>query len=476
MARQVSERDLSQTLSAANSWIKDSLIEDRSAFFREEVRWTSTIIQEVYEAFVNHPDYGDDDFMTKLKKQMSKASVGARQLSAEMLWALLLFPSNMKARTKRQQIFEIWEMSGERIFKTSHLFGDDVLFGIGSGGPGFNNYRPDELQYLIELTKDLKRRPQSERKQILTEYDVFCRWIETVPRQGSRQFRHMLRYFAFPDLVERISSNNDRRKILEAFKVATSRDTANWSDKQLDEGLLKLRTKLQEEYPAELLDFYESPLKEKWRPDRTVKTLGGEVAVTVPTDDEESEAQTSLQENAAPPEARQSYQVQSSLARIGIAMGFKIWTPKNDRSRVMELTTEKERASFLESLPLNNDSATLNTIEQIDVIWLDGRWIARAFEVEHTTAVYSGLLRMADLLALQPNMDIRLHIVAPDERREKVFREMLRPVFSLLARGPLSKHCTFISYESVRALENAEHLSHMHDSIIQVYEERAEAT
>ena len=28
-------------------------------------------------------------------------------------------------------------------------------------------------------------------------------------------------------------------------------------------------------------------------------------------------------------------------------------------------------------------------------------------------AIYSGLLRMADLLALQPNMNIRLHIVAP---------------------------------------------------------------
>ena len=41
----------------------------------------------------------------------------------------------------------------------------------------------------------------------------------------------------------------------------------------------------------------------------------------------------------------------------------------------------------------------------------------RAFEVEHTTAIYSGLLRMADLLALQLNMQIRLHLVAPEERR-----------------------------------------------------------
>ena len=81
---------------------------------------------------------------------------------------------------------------------------------------------------------------------------------------------------------------------------------------------------------------------------------------------------------------------------------------------------------------------------------------------------------MADLLALQPNMDIRLHIVAPDERRDKVFREMLRPVFSLLERGPLERSCTFISYESVDAIRGIGHLAHTNDSIIAEYEERAE--
>ena len=87
-------------------------------------------------------------------------------------------------------------------------------------------------------------------------------------------------------------------------------------------------------------------------------------------------------------------------------------------------------------MPLNYDETTLSTIEQIDVIWLKGRSIVRAFEVEHTTSVYSGLLRMADLLALQPNMNINLHIVAPDNRQEKVFQEIQRPVFSLLEKGP----------------------------------------
>jgi hypothetical protein len=100
--------------------------------------------------------------------------------------------------------------------------------------------------------------------------------------------------------------------------------------------------------------------------------------------------------------------------------------------------------------------------------------MAHAFEVEHTTPVYSGLLRMADLLALQPNMDIRLHIVAPEERRDKVFSEMRRPVFSLLERGPLYKSCTFISYENVDGIRELEHLSYINETILAEYEEKTE--
>ncbi len=81
---------------------------------------------------------------------------------------------------------------------------------------------------------------------------------------------------------------------------------------------------------------------------------------------------------------------------------------------------------------------------------------------------------MADLLALQPNMDIRLHIVAPDDKREKVIREIKRPVFSLLEKGPLYESCTYLSYESVEILGTMKHIEHMSDSIIEEYEEFAE--
>lgn len=114
-------------------------------------------------------------------------------------------------------------------------------------------------------------------------------------------------------------------------------------------------------------------------------------------------------------------------------------------------------------LPLNYDLATLKTIENIDVIWLQRRAIVHAFEVEHTTAIYSGLLRMADLLAMQPRMNISLHIVAPIERRDQVRREIVRPVFSVLEDGAMAGRCSFLSYEAVAEILEQPNLAHMRE-------------
>jgi hypothetical protein len=205
---------------------------------------------------------------------------------------------------------------------------------------------------------------------------------------------------------------------------------------------------------------------------QSIRALGRAVIVDVPENVDEEDTESSSEGSGQG--ARESQRMQAAIARIGIEMGFRIWVPRNDRQNVLELLDKDLRAKFLEALPLNYDDTTLKTIEQIDVLWLKNRSMARAFEVEHTTAIYSGLLRMADLLALQPNMDIRLHIVAPEEKREKVLREIKRPVFSLLDRGPLYEHCSYLPYGAIQEIANIPQLEHMRDSIIDDYEEFAQ--
>ena len=72
-------------------------------------------------------------------------------------------------------------------------------------------------------------------------------------------------------------------------------------------------------------------------------------------------------------------------------------------------------------------------------------------------------------------MNIRLHIVAPAERRDKVLSEIQRPVF-LLEQGPLYERCSLLSYDAVNKLAQKPHLSHTNDTIIDEYEETAEDT
>jgi len=121
------------------------------------------------------------------------------------------------------------------------------------------------------------------------------------------------------------------------------------------------------------------------------------------------------------------------------------------------------------------DPATMKTIEQIDVLCVRRRSIVRAFKVEHTTSVYSGLLRMADLLAMQPNLKISLHIVAPASRRDKVLQEIRRPVFALLEGGPLSQGCSYLPYEAITELGQNPHLSRITPDILEDYEEKTES-
>jgi hypothetical protein len=76
--------------------------------------------------------------------------------------------------------------------------------------------------------------------------------------------------------------------------------------------------------------------------------------------------------------------------------------------------------------------------------------VVAAFEVEATTSVYSGLLRMSDLVALQPNTSIDLFIVAPDERGRKVRAEITRPTFESFD-PPLHARCRYLSASGLDA-------------------------
>ena len=153
-------------------------------------------------------------------------------------------------------------------------------------------------------------------------------------------------------------------------------------------------------------------------------------------------------ETDAPPTATIHTEIQHNLLQLGASMGLDVWVARNDRSKIWNGITLGSMPGLVNELPTQFNEATHRTIELIDVLWLKGNSIVAAFEVESTTSIYSGLLRMSDLLALQPNLDIKLYLVAPDDRRDKVEQEISRPTFKL--REPaLTEVCGFLSFSKL---------------------------
>lgn len=136
-------------------------------------------------------------------------------------------------------------------------------------------------------------------------------------------------------------------------------------------------------------------------------------------------------------------EAQALLAEIGTKLGCDVWIPKPDRERVARVAAQLR---LLSALPPYLGGEANDIIRLIDVLWLQGRKLVAAFEVEHSTSIYSGLLRLADLVAEEPNLNYPLIVVA-DATREARWREQLRrPAFRQLK---LWHRCRFISYQAL---------------------------
>lgn len=119
--------------------------------------------------------------------------------------------------------------------------------------------------------------------------------------------------------------------------------------------------------------------------------------------------------------------IQHQLVKLGNALGYKTWVATNDRSKEWE----GEKFSFLttDRLPrLMTKDSDQKTVELIDVIWLEQDRVICAFEIEHSTTIYSGALRLFDL-AKTLDVKINLFIVAPDSREVELVQILTRPTF-----------------------------------------------
>lgn len=139
--------------------------------------------------------------------------------------------------------------------------------------------------------------------------------------------------------------------------------------------------------------------------------------------------------------------VQYLLIKIGRALNYDVYVARNDRHRSCD------GASFasltVPQLPaLGWPPDVEETVGLIDVMWLKRGTgeIVSAFEVEKSTSIYSGILRLEDLARSIPGCACDFFLVSPAHREREVMAQFARPAF----RGDLKDiPFAFISFDDL---------------------------
>lgn len=148
-------------------------------------------------------------------------------------------------------------------------------------------------------------------------------------------------------------------------------------------------------------------------------------------------------------EENEHLKIQHHLVTIGRALGYRVHVAVNDRNKCFNGDSFAALAMpSLPSLGLPEDVA--QTVGLIDVLWLAPArdHIVCAFEVEKSTSIYSGMLRLLDLAGSIDGEDLHLFLVAPDAREKEVLAQLCRPAFQQTSKDlryilfrDLCEHC-----------------------------------
>lgn len=129
-------------------------------------------------------------------------------------------------------------------------------------------------------------------------------------------------------------------------------------------------------------------------------------------------------------EERLHTKVQYQLAKLGRALGYDVSVARNDRGANCQGTPLAYHC--IEHLPdLGLPPEVHSTVDLIDVLWLQPGMphIVCAFEVEKSTSIYSGILRLADMALSLPGKEDHLYLVAPRSREREIVDQLRRPMF-----------------------------------------------
>lgn len=123
----------------------------------------------------------------------------------------------------------------------------------------------------------------------------------------------------------------------------------------------------------------------------------------------------------------QHNEILALLAEVGKSLGYRIWIGKKEQTEYADGLAGHKKLSELVTSDITKviNAQNLDTVRQIDLLWVKNEKIVSAFEIEFSTSMTSGLMRGSNIVASVPKF-----LVMPEEREEQFNKKIRSPLFS----------------------------------------------
>jgi hypothetical protein len=153
------------------------------------------------------------------------------------------------------------------------------------------------------------------------------------------------------------------------------------------------------------------------------------------------------------------YDIQAKLVLVGSYLGYRTFVPVPDKNKKTIYGTLGSLCSETDIPEGSIPALSLNTIKFVDVIWFDEEgYPTHAFEVEHTTDITKGLLRLYQVHKLR----IKMFIISEEANKDKFMREVSKSPFATIKREFI-----FRNYDQLdEFFQSVKHFSQMQERFL----------
>ncbi len=255
---------------AAAAWVEHALRQDSSLFTPGVPIWSSELLAELRQRFLEDMDVAGGNFQQRLIGQLAGSLPEVYQLMAEVLYFHFLIVSNsaIKSDTKRRHIYSV--LAGAHVTIPQERAAG-LTQGISGPGPFFLAGRPFQVGFLIEFVQQWKELDTYEQERLLGdpwEFKGFATGLEFRSRLMRGRYysasaqREALLHLVFPDTFEGIVSGDHKQRIADTFAGLVAEPAGD-----IDRRLAQIRPAMEAKYGyTDDIYYSHTDVQVQWNP------------------------------------------------------------------------------------------------------------------------------------------------------------------------------------------------------------------